>query len=74
MFINKIPFLALILENIEFTMIQNLGTHILDNLYKGIKNIKTVYEWRGFLVVSMNVDNEFLNYFPPHTSQLDIQK
>ena len=40
MFINRIPFLISISENIAFTTVENIGDRTLKNVEKAIVNIK----------------------------------
>ena len=59
MFINKLPFLVTVSENIAFTTVEYIPDRSATSLQKAIQNVKRVYKVRGFDLTRANVDNEF---------------
>ena len=59
MFINKLPFLFTISENLKFTTIENIPNIKVQHILEALTHVQSVYRARGFNVVKGNADNEF---------------
>ena len=61
MFVNRIPFLVSISRKLKFGTVELLGSRSALNVMKSVRNIKHVYERRGFTIGVSIMDNEFEN-------------
>ncbi len=59
MFVNGLPFLVLILQNITIVTVLYMPLRTADNLCKGMLQVVAVYQWRGLTVTTAMVDNQF---------------
>ena len=60
MFVNNLPFLVSLSNNIMFTTVEYLHDRKKQSISKALSTINNVYKRRGFKVVQCNMDNEFI--------------
>lgn len=72
MFVNKLPFLVTISENIGFTTVENIPDRTRTKVLGAIIRVKNVYERRGFNIRQANVDNEFVSLTSDSPISLNI--
>ena len=72
MFVNMIPFLVTISENIMFGTVQCLMNKKDESIIKGIKNVNDVYIRHGFRIIKANMDGEFESLSNVMLSELKI--
>jgi hypothetical protein len=61
MFVNKIPFLMTISQNIRFGTSESLANQTSKTIMTSIKRIKQIYSQRGFRITQLMMDGQFEN-------------